>query len=272
MQQIYPINTTWNREKKEKFTNKILWIIIFFLFSIAVIEVLFQFVIAPQLKIKKVIIDSDLSLSREEILHLAGIGKTLYYFSLDTKEIEQKLSEYPAVRNVKAEKRFPGTLEVVVNKRAPLVIALFEDRGRSFPGLIDEEGIVFYIGKSGDEFNLPVISGLDFEEYRAGMKLPDVLRSFLFELNTLRKESSTLFNFISEIKVIPLGDSDFELLFYMIPYTTKIRFGKNINEKILAYAMMVLDVLNHQGMSDTVKEIDFRSREIVYKHQGGGDI
>lgn len=272
MQQIYPIDTSWKKNKKEKLINRILWIIIIILFFIAVVEVLFQFVIAPQLKIKNVVIDSDLSLPREEILHLAGIEKILYYFSLNTEEIERRLSEYPAVRYVKAEKRFPNTLKLVLLKRIPLVVTLIEEKGRSFPALIDEQGIVFYIGKLKGEFNLPVISGLDFKGYREGMRLPDVVTSFLIELHTLRKEAGTLYNFISEIKVIPLGNSDFELLFYMIPYTTKIRFSRSINENILAYAMMVLDVLNHQGMADTVKEIDFRSKEIVYKHQGGGDI
>lgn len=273
MQQVYHFDTTWKKkDKKEKVINRILWIIIFILFFIAVVEAIFQFVIAPRLKIKQVIIDCDLPLPREEILHLAGIKKTLYYFSLDTEEIEQNLLEYPAVRHAVAEKQFPNTLKLVVQRRVPVVIAFIEDKGRSFPALIDEQGIVFYIGKLKDEVNLPVISGLDFKGYRTGMKLQDALASFLFELYTLKKESRALYNFISEIKIIPLGNSDFELLLYMIPYTTKIRFGSSINENILSYALMVLDVLNHQGMTGTVKEIDFRSKEIVYKHQGRGDI
>jgi cell division protein FtsQ len=270
MQQIYPIDMTLKKKnKKETLINRILWIIISILFFIAVVEAVFQFVIAPRLKINHVIIESDLQLSREEILHLAGIKKNLYYFSLNTDEIEQRLGEYPAVRQVIAEKRFPNSLKLSLRKREPLAVSLIEEKGKSFPALIDEEGVVFYIGKLTGEVNFPVLSGLDFKDARAGMKLPDSLSSLFRELYTLRKESRMLYNFISEIRVVPLGENDFDLLLYMIPYTTKIRFGRNINQNILAYALMVLDVLHNQGMTDTVKEIDFRSKEIVYKRQGG---
>ena len=272
MQQIHPIHMTWKKKKNEKTINRILWIVIIVLFLTVIIEVTFQFVIAPQLKIKHIIVESDLTLAREEILHLAGIKKNEYYFSLNTNEIEQRMEEYPAVRDAKAGKRFPDTLKLVVLKRVALAVTFIEDKGRSIPALIDEQGIVFHIGRLSDEYDLPVISGLTITAYGTGMKLPDVLLSFLDQLHLLKKTANTLYNFISEIKVLPLGNTDFELLFYMIPYTTKIRFGNSINENILAYAMMVLDVLKQQGMTDTVKEIDFRSKEIVYKHQGGGDI
>jgi len=273
MEQIHPIDISWKKKNKnEKIINRILWIIIIILFIIIIFEVVFQFIIVPQLKIKEIIVDTDLSLSREEILHLAGIKKNDYYFSLDTVEIGKKLKSYPAVRDAKAIKKFPNTVTLVARKRVPLAIALIEDNGRSLPALIDDCGVVFYIGRLTNIFDLPVISGLDFKRYETGMKLPDVLINFLGQLNVVKEKARTLFNFISEIRVVPIGERDYELLFYMIPYTTKIRFGESINENILAYAMMVLDVLHQQGMAESVKEIDFRSREIVYKHQGGGEI
>jgi len=278
MQKVYPINMSWDKNKNEKLVNRILWIVIILLLVIIIFEVIFQFLIAPTLKIKNIIIDSNLELSREEILHLAGIEKNVYYFSLNKDELERKIGAYPAVRKVLVEKRFPDTLKLVLLKRNPLAVTLINDKKQSIPALVDEQGVVFYIGKLNDEFNLPVISGLEFREYREGMKLPEKLVSFLIELSSLKEEAQALFNFISEIKVIPAGPAgsdglkDFELVFYMIPYTTKIRFGKSINENILTYAMMVLDVLNRQGMSHTVKEIDFRSKEVVYRHQGGGDF
>jgi cell division protein FtsQ len=270
VQQIYPIDMSWKKqEKKENLINRILWIIIIVLFCIAVLEVIFQWVVAPRLKISHITIEGDPPLSREEILRLAGIKKNLYYFSLDTEEIEEKLAAYPAVRDVVCEKRFPDTLSLSLFRREPLVISLIEEKGKSFPALIDEEGVIFHIGRLPGEVNFPVLSGLAFKEVRTGSRLSSGLVSMLRELNTLRKESRTLYNFISEIRIIPLGNNNFDLLLYMIPYTTKIRFGSSINEHILSYAIMVLDALHQQGMIDTVEEIDFRSREIVYKHKGG---
>ncbi|MBN2439865.1 MAG: FtsQ-type POTRA domain-containing protein [Spirochaetales bacterium] len=271
MQEIHELHTSWDKKKNEKLVNKILVIVIIILFIIIFAEVMFQFIILPQLKISKIVIKSDLGLSEEEVLHIAGISKNVYYFSLNKAEVELKLKSYPVVRDATVVKEFPNTLKLDVVKRNPLVITLIEDKGLSLPALIDEQGVVFYIGRLIDDYNFPVISGLDFNGYGAGMKLPEVLLSFLDQLYLLKKSARTLYDFISEIKVLPIGNKDFELLFYMIPYTTKIRFGNSINENILTYAMMVLDVLKHQGMADEVKEIDFRSKEIVYKREERGD-
>jgi cell division protein FtsQ len=271
MERIHELQPTWKKEKKENVVNRVLWTVIIVLFVIILIEVLFQFLIVPRLKIDKVIVENELSLTKEELLYIAGIDKNLYYFSLHTDEIEAKLEKYPSVLDASVEKKFPNILKLEVRKRVPLAITFIEDRGISLPGLIDQEGVVFHIGRLTGEYNLPVISGLEFRAYSPGMRLPGLLVSFLEQLSLLKKNARTLYDFISEIKIIPIGNNDFELLFYMIPYTTHIRCGNSVDKQVLTYGMMVLDVLDQQGMTGTVKEIDFRSKEIVYKHQGGGD-
>ena len=42
-----------------------------------------------------------------------------------------------------------------------------------------------------------------------------------------------------------------------------------INSDLLKYAFMVLEVLDKDGISNTVEEIDFRTGEIVYKLKEG---
>jgi cell division protein FtsQ len=273
MESIHIVQDVWNQKSRsEKIVNLLLKIAIAVLCTIAFIEVVFQFVIAPRLKINDIIVENDLGLSEDEMLVWAGIKRTDSYLSLNQDEIVKQLLKNPLIREAKVEKIFPNTLKLIARKRTPIAITFIEDHGISIPAYIDREGVVFHIGKLKEEYDLPVISGLDLKGYGIGMRLPETFKNFLSELSGLKETSGTLYNFISEIKLIPTAEHDFELLLYMIPYTTKIRFGSGIDSNSLTYAMMVLDVLKRQGAGKTINEIDFRSKEIVYrKFQGGQD-
>jgi cell division protein FtsQ len=270
MREVYTLDKTWKKnDRRERIINRILWIIIIILFVIAVIEIVFQFFIAPRMLIKHIIVTCDLTLSDEQIIELAGINKKEYYFSLNTGEVEKRLEENPQVREAVVEKIFPDTVRLIVEKRDPLAVTLIEGKEKSIPALIDEEGVIYAVGDVLPQWNLPVLSGLEFSGYSSGMKLPDILFPLLEQLAELRKTSPTMYDFVSEIKVEPVVGSDYELIFYMIPYTTRIRFGSRINEHVLTYALMVLDVFQYQGMSRHIKEIDFRTKDIVFQGQGG---
>jgi cell division septal protein FtsQ len=270
MREVYTLHKTWKKnERRERIINRILWIIIIILFVIAIIEIVFQFFIAPRMLIKNIIVQSDLTLTNEQIIDLAGIGKKEYYFSLNTGEVEKRLEENSQVWEAVVEKVFPDTVRLIIKKRNPLAVALIEGEDKSIPALIDKEGTIYAVGEFLPQWNLPVLSGLEFSGYSSGMKLPDILLPLLEQLAELRKTSPDLYDFVSEIKVESVVGSDYELIFYMIPYTTRIRFGSSINEHVLTYALMVLDVFQYQGMGHRVKEIDFRTKEIVYQGQGG---
>lgn len=45
----------------------------------------------------------------------------------------------------------------------------------------------------------------------------------------------------------------------------RVRIGTSIDEQLLTYIMMVLDVVSQQNMVDKLDEIDFRTGEVVYK-------
>ena len=268
-QRIYVLSETRGPVQSDKAANSILWIIIAILVSLIIIELGFQFVFAPNLLVRKVVIDGIQAVSREEILRAAGLSGTEYFFSLNTGSIEKKLGDCPAVRASKCEKVFPDTLRITVVERVPLAIALVNDGKRSIPVVFDEDGVIFLTGKSVKQTNIPVFSGLVFNSHAPGSRLPAKLKRFLADLKTIRDSARDIFNFVSEIKVEPSAHDDFEVVFYMVPYRTRIRTAATVDSGMLTYAIMVLDVLKKERIDRNVKEIDFRSKEIVYKEEGG---
>jgi hypothetical protein len=171
------------------------------------------------------------------------------------------------VKEVRCEKLFPDTLSIVVVERSPLAIALVEDGDASVPVMFDEEGVVFGTGYDVKDYALPVLSGLKWEGYQAGTRLPEALVPFLADLKLLRESAKNVFDFISEIKVVALNKDELEFVFFMLPYKTRIRTGSSVNENTLTYALMACDALLKHDLDSSVRELDFRSKDIVL--QGG---
>ncbi|MBN1698360.1 MAG: FtsQ-type POTRA domain-containing protein [Spirochaetales bacterium] len=274
MRAVYEFNKTESAdERRERLINRILWSLIIVLFTVAVLEIVFQFFIAPRMVLQHILVRSDLDLPEERIKDIAGIGKKEYYFSLDIDEVRSRLLEIPQVREAVVEKVFPDTVTIVVKKRDPLAVTLVEGEDKTLPVFIDDEGIVYTAGETLPQWNLPVLSGLEFSGSSSPMnlpgKLPETFAPILAQLAELKETSPDIFNIVSEIKVERNAGGDYELVCYMIPYTTRVRFGSNIDEYLLSYALMVLDVFKTRGIGRDVREIDFRTKEIVYQGQGG---
>lgn len=255
--------------KSELILTRMLWIIICLLVLFFIAELIFHFIISPRLIIKNIIVKSDISLSEEEVMSIAGIGGKEYYFGLNPEEIQKKLEAYPLVKKAIVEKVFPDTLKLTLYGREALVIALAQIEGRSVPLVIDAEGVVFQIGLSISELDLPVISGLQFDDLKAGMELPGMLNPFFGEMKVLRDSYPNLFRLISEIRIIPKTGSSYELLLCPLTYSVKVRFGSGLSGGIFKNAVMILDLIEKQGFSDKVEEIDFRTGEVVYRIKEG---
>jgi len=256
-----------NRKMKSRETilNILLWILIGILFLFLAGELIVQFFIIPNFTIRHVNIESDFSVSKDAMLKLAGIPDKLYYFKVRTDLLKRRIEEYPLVKSAVVKKVFPDTLSIVIRGREPLAVALVDTGKKSVPVLIDEEGVIFRIGNTGEELNLPVISGLSFKDFHIGTVLPKTVQPFLNDLYRLKENYPNLFKIISEIRIVPKGSSEYELVFCPVSYNVKVRLGKRLEAKSLKYAMMVLDLLKDEIKSRGVDELDFREGNMVYK-------
>ncbi len=248
-------------------TVKAFKIIIAVLLFVIFVQVLYHLYFARNINIEKIVIESGagLSIQDDKLLEMAGIGKGVSFFALDTAQVELRLERFPQIASAAVEKKFPDTLNIHIEGRRPLAVCLVESGDRLIPAAVDSKGVIFQLGKSVNELNLPVMSGVRIDDARLGSVMPSPVTGFLKSLESLRKESPAFFNSISEFRIIRKTSDDFEVLMYPQNYNIPVRIGSRIDSETLSYIMLVLDVVKQQGISGYLEELDFRTDEVVYR-------
>ncbi len=138
--------------------------------------------------------------------------------------------------------------------------------------LVDDEGIIFKVGATSSDLDLPVVSGLTGGSMALGAQLPAPYRKLFGDLRAVRDRSPSLYGLISEVRVVSPGSDPaqgFDLLVYLTTSTVPVRTRGSIDESLLKYALMVLDLLSQQGIVGDIQELDFRGGDVVYKMRSG---
>lgn len=266
----YKRSRTSRKQIRESVFNRALVILVIALCLILVGELVFHFVIAPRMTVRTVTIKSDSSLSKEEILAIAGIEEGVYYYNLDTVQIREDLEGLAQVREAVVEKVFPDALNITLYGRVPLAMFFFTTpEGASIPLVIDDQGVVFEIGSGVSEWDLPVITGVKFQQLRVGMKLPERVRPILQDLRTLQNQEPDLFRLISELRLISKSTGVLEILLYPIQYPVRLRLSAGLDPAAMRNALIILDLLAGQEALRRVRELDMRSGEVVYRMEEG---
>ena len=263
MSSIALLSGLYNREriKPRQRIRLVFSILIAVLAAILLIEIVFHFVISPRLRLSRVeiVAGKGLTLTNGAILKLAGLNGNETFFAVDEAGIAERIATFAPVKSVTVEKVFPNTLRIGITAREPLGISLTVINGRSLPIMLDEEGVVFQIGASVSEFDLPALSGFTFSEVELGQRVNRALLAFFHDLRNLKSTSVALFNLISELKFVKKDRAGFEVLLYPRDYRVAVRIGPRISVDIMRKILLVLDVFAGQGIIGTIKEIDFRT-------------
>lgn len=219
----------------------------------------------PALQISRIYVHADFEISREDLLDRAGFREREYWFSVQTREMANRISAIPMVRTAHVERVFPNALRLTLERRRPLALVLIPAGGRLVPAAVDEQGVIFTTPVSSAELDLPIISGIEFQGSVVGSRLPDMVQPFLESLYRLRVDSPRLFQRISEFRVVPRRTGGYDLLMYIADYRIPVRLESQISTELSTWSLMVLDVLAQQGLDGEVAEVDVRSGEIVYR-------
>ncbi len=231
----------------------------------------FHLWIAPRLLVRNVELTSDLGLKQDQLLRAAGLEGAVEYFRVDPRQVEARLEALPPVAQATVTKSFPDTLRIRLLGRRPLAALLASDgEGRTLPLAIDREGVVFQVGPELTVWDLPLLSGVEFAEVHAGLRLPPALKPLLEDLARLAGEEPALCRLVSEIRLVPLRGDRYELELYTVSFPVRLRLGERLKPEDLRSALVVLDLLNGQGLLARVRELDLRTGEVVYRVQEEG--
>ena len=266
----YKRSRTSRKQIRESVFNRALVILVIALCLFLAGELVFHFVIAPRMTVHSITIRSDSSLSKEEILAIAGIEESVYYYNLDTVQIRENLEGLAQVREAVVEKVFPDALNITLYGRAPLAMFFFTaPDGASIPLVIDDQGVVFEIGSGVSKWDLPVITGVKFQQLKVGMKLPERVRPILQDLRTLQNQEPDLFRLISELRLISKSTGVLEILLYPIQHPVRLRLSAGLDPAVMRNALIILDLLAGQEALRRVRELDMRTGEVVYRIEEG---
>jgi len=219
-------------------------------------------------------VHSDVPLADEQVLSLSGIQGGEHWYSVSAAAIERRLEASPLVRRAQAEKVFPDTIRLTLWGRQPSAVVLAAADGRSLPVVVDEDGVVFKVGTSSADLDLPVVSGLTAGDMALGAQLPRNCRALFADLRALKERAPSLYAAVSEVRVEhaamegDLSPQDLEVLVYLTSSPVPIRARGSIDEGLVKYALMTLDLLSRQGVLKDIQELDFRSGDVVYKVAG----
>ena len=248
------------------------------------VVLLARFVGEPLTVIRHVAVHSDVPLSDEQVLALSGIPAGAHWYSVSAEQIERKLETSPLVHRAKVERVFPDTVRMTLWGRQPAALVLAAMDGRSLPVLVDGEGVVYRLGTTGADLDLPVVSGLTAGDMALGAALPRTYVGLFADLRALREKAPAMYAALSEVRVAPpasdgssagtdpavrgTSPQDLELLVYLTSSRVPIRTRGSLDESFVKYALMVVDLLSRQGVLQDIQELDFRSGDVVYRSTG----
>ena len=232
-----------------------------------------RFVGEPLMTIRHVAVHSDVPLADDQVLVLSGIPTGEHWYTVSTAAIQKRLETSPLIRRAIAEKVFPDTIRLTVWGRQPAALVLATADGHTFPVLVDEEGVVFKMGTAND-LDLPVVSGLSAGDMALGAQLPRAYRALFADLRAIHEKAPTMCAALSEIRVVgdgaaDLSPQDLELMIYLTSSPVPIRARGSVDEGLVRYGLMAVDLLSRQGVLKDIQELDFRSGDVVYTTASG---
>jgi len=259
------INENTNANKKQSSGNieKGLKRLLIAAAIILTMQLVWLFGVSPFIPFSTVDVHDFSSLNRAEILFLAGVNETSSYFSVNTKEIQEKLSKHILVESAVVMKRFPDRLSIYLNPRQAAAVTLTSINSRQIPVFVDRKGVYFKYGEAGSHevIDLPVLSGV--ENPQLNMRLPSSLVTLVENLNKMSVSSPELLSAISEIRIERKSWDGFDLVLFPVHSSIKVRVENDLNEETLRYMLLMLNVF--EANADKPEEIDFRSGMGSYK-------
>jgi cell division protein FtsQ len=186
--------------------------------------------------------------------------------TVNTGAATAALEELHQVESARVVKHFPDSLTIILEPRKALAFTLVRVGTKITPVFFDKRGVIFKIGNDpGDDFlspSIPLISGLALDEPVLGMRLPPVFTGFLASLERIHVSAPELLMVFSEIGIHQKMYDGFDLVLYPKHDPVRVRAAAELNEDMLRYMMLAIDVIVSQGTQ--VDEIDFRTGTASY--------
>lgn len=254
------------REEKTDGRKILLKVLIGLLIVLLAVELLFYIILVPVTSEVRLEITGTETMGYDEVCQLAGISGSEKWLHFNASSVATRLASNPLFESVTVSKQFPDTVNISFKERTPVAVCFGEIGGRTVPLEIDREGVAFRIGGTEIGNNIPLLTGLTFENPVAGMRLNERLKPLLQQIEYLENNHPVLLASVSEIKIEPKTYGGYDLVLYPVHTPVKVRTDKALNQDVIQYIMLVLDVV--QAEIQDIDEIDIRAGTVAYRMKG----
>ncbi|MDP2790916.1 MAG: FtsQ-type POTRA domain-containing protein [Rectinemataceae bacterium] len=222
----------------------------------------------PYLLIKQVVVSGNVTIPEADVLTAAALPAGENIVTVDMTALKRRILSDSRIARVEASRVLPSSLSVKITERKPVACILIQTASGLKPVLTDAAGYV-YAFTEGIPADLPVISGIQFENFVPGQKLPPELTPVFKSLGNLVSTAPTLISVFSEIRIVRLAAGDIELLLYPVHVPIPVRTQAVLDEKTLRSVILVLDILRDRQSAGSIEEVDFRTGTVVYRTKEG---
>ena len=221
------------KAKTADMRTNILKILVAVLFAVLVVEAVIYVVIIPCTASVQVRFSGLTQYTPDDIIRLCGLNVRQTWINFDTGALSSKLKKLPLFESVQVEKSFPDQVIITVTERKTAAIAIAEVDGKSVAVQIDKTGYVYRVDGSLPNGNVPIISGLTFENPHPGIRLNTKLRPLLKQIGTILETKPAYFSAISEIRISPKDYGEYDLILYPMHSKIRVLADKELNEESL---------------------------------------
>lgn len=228
---------------------------------------LFFLLAIPLTEIHGLTVMGNSTIGKDELLAWSGIGSKAHWYSVDCAAIESKLAMHPRVASVFVQRRFPNVLVATVVDRSPVAVVYARaTAGRMEAHCVDAQGVIFAPASHFVEASrLPVLSGLEIRGLWYGLRLEGPFPALLASLKEIQDSNPVLVSAISELRIVSREHAPAELLVYPTRYRVPVRMQAVLNAGLLKSMMLVLDVVEGEGLSSSIRELDLRTDTFIYR-------
>lgn len=169
-------------------------LLVVFLFYIAIWEIKYLIFETSYFELKKITIEGNQTITKEEILSLAGFKLSENFFKLNYNEAKRKIMSLPKIKSVDIITEGLGEVLIKIVEREAILLVLYN----KYFYEIDAEGIILNITNQNIRIDLPILNQVELPNVKCGESVLSNLK-IKFVLNWLLSVPIKYLTNISEI-------------------------------------------------------------------------
>lgn len=216
----------------------------------------------PLFRVREVEIEGNQKIPKETLLSLLTIEGMPNLFTLQLRDVAQRLESHPWIDYVKVRKVFPDRIWVQVVERRPIAILQLEELY-----YIDAKGVIFSPLGDRDEYNFPFLTGLNRETLEKNPR--EANRLIMKALELLRIAEREQASPLEEISEIRMGKS-FGIHCFTQGEGLEVRMGwEDFGEKLKKLSLIWFDLQKRGWAAASIDCSD--ERRVVVKRAIRGE-